>query len=191
MTTVSLTLPSDGDTIDAADVNTPFNTIANAINGNLDSTNVSAGGLTPANLTSGTGTSWAMQSYSPTLTNITIGNGTTSFKYIQIGKTVVVRYNITLGSTSSVGTDVSFTLPVTSVNYGTADVSLLAMTSILDANVPRGYPMPLVWSSTTSVKIKTAAADLTYLYWINTTATVPITFTTSDEFNGTFTYEAA
>lgn len=42
MGTISLTLPSDGETIDAQDVNNPFNTIANAINGNLDSTNISS-----------------------------------------------------------------------------------------------------------------------------------------------------
>lgn len=42
MSTISLSLPADGQTIDAADVNTPFNTIATAINGNLDDDNVKA-----------------------------------------------------------------------------------------------------------------------------------------------------
>lgn len=37
---ISLTLPNDGETIDAADVNSPFNTIATAINGNLDNANI-------------------------------------------------------------------------------------------------------------------------------------------------------
>ena len=37
---ISLTLPNDGETIEAADVNTPLNTIATAINGNLDNANI-------------------------------------------------------------------------------------------------------------------------------------------------------
>lgn len=37
---ISLTLPNDGETIDAADVNSPLNTIATAINGNLDNANI-------------------------------------------------------------------------------------------------------------------------------------------------------
>lgn len=43
MATISLSLPSDGQTIDAADVNTPFNTVAAAINGNLDNDNIASG----------------------------------------------------------------------------------------------------------------------------------------------------
>jgi hypothetical protein len=37
---ISLTLPNDGETIDAADVNTPFNTVATVINGNIDNANI-------------------------------------------------------------------------------------------------------------------------------------------------------
>ena len=37
---ISLTLPNDGETIDAADVNTPFNTISTVINGNIDNANI-------------------------------------------------------------------------------------------------------------------------------------------------------
>lgn len=40
MGTISLSLPSDGQTIDAADVNNPLNTIAAEINGQLDNDNI-------------------------------------------------------------------------------------------------------------------------------------------------------
>lgn len=40
MATINVSLPSDGDTIDAADYNTPVNTIVNEINGNLDNANI-------------------------------------------------------------------------------------------------------------------------------------------------------
>jgi hypothetical protein len=42
MATISVSLPADGETIDAADYNTPINTIVNVINGNLDSDNLAA-----------------------------------------------------------------------------------------------------------------------------------------------------
>lgn len=40
MGTVSTTLPSDGQTIDAADVNTPINAILSEFNGNIDNDNI-------------------------------------------------------------------------------------------------------------------------------------------------------
>jgi hypothetical protein len=42
MATINVTLPADGDTIDASDYNVPVNTIVNEINGNLDNSNISA-----------------------------------------------------------------------------------------------------------------------------------------------------
>ena len=42
MGTVNITTPSDGETIDAADVATPLNTIVNEINGNLDNANIAS-----------------------------------------------------------------------------------------------------------------------------------------------------
>lgn len=118
MSTVSLTLPSDGDTIDASDVNNPLNAIAAVVNGGIDSTNISVGGITPANLESGTGSSWAWQSWTPTFVNWTIGTGgsaVTTAKYKQVGKTVFFEILSILGSSGqSVGTAPTFTLPVTS-----------------------------------------------------------------------------
>lgn len=43
MGTISISTPSDGQTIDAADVNSPLNTIVAAINGNLDDDNIKPG----------------------------------------------------------------------------------------------------------------------------------------------------
>lgn len=52
MSTVSVTLPSDGTTADVSDYNTPITTIVNAINGNLDSSNISS--LSGTKITAGT-----------------------------------------------------------------------------------------------------------------------------------------
>lgn len=51
MGVISLTLPSDGDTIDAADVNTPFNTIQTLVNGNLDASNLASNAVTTVKIT--------------------------------------------------------------------------------------------------------------------------------------------
>lgn len=51
MGTISVSLPNDGDTIDAADYNTPLTTIVNVINGNLDNDNIkSAAGISGSKL---------------------------------------------------------------------------------------------------------------------------------------------
>jgi len=42
MANVSVSLPSDGDTIDVADYNTPITTIVNDYNGNIDNSNIAA-----------------------------------------------------------------------------------------------------------------------------------------------------
>jgi len=57
----------------------------------------------------------AWQSWTPTWANFTINNGTNDAKYMQIGKTVFFRVVTTLGTTSSMGTAPTFTLPVTSI----------------------------------------------------------------------------
>lgn len=62
----------------------------------------------------------AWTSWTPTWANLTIGNATVNCKYMQIGKTVKFRVDVTLGNTSSVSTAPTFTLPVTSVTSPSA-----------------------------------------------------------------------
>lgn len=52
MSVISVSLPSDGTTADVSDYNTPITTIVNAINGNLDSTNIAS--LSGTKITAGT-----------------------------------------------------------------------------------------------------------------------------------------
>jgi len=53
MATITVSLPSDGDTIDVADYNTPINTIVNEINGGIDSDNLENGAVTTAKIVDG------------------------------------------------------------------------------------------------------------------------------------------
>ena len=70
-----------------------------------------------------TGTGWQNLAYgsnwtafTPTGTGISYGNGVFDFAYAQFGKTVLLRGAFTLGTTSSVATNVSFNLPITGAN---------------------------------------------------------------------------
>lgn len=49
---ISVTLPNDGETADAADLANPLNTIVSEINGNLDANNLAAGAVTASELAS-------------------------------------------------------------------------------------------------------------------------------------------
>lgn len=54
----------------------------------------------------------AWSAWTPTLTNMTLGNGTLEARFNQLGKTVDYTFRFTLGSTSAMGTNPQFTLPV-------------------------------------------------------------------------------
>ena len=82
---------------------------------------------------SGVGAAWG--SWSPTFTNFTKGNATIVADYIQIGKVVFYTLSVTLGSTSTMGTAPTFSLPVNtefsvantnSYTLGTGGVTLAA-----------------------------------------------------------------
>lgn len=191
MATVSVSLPSDGQTIDAADYNTPINTIVTEINGSLDSDNIAEGGVVPNSLTSGTGTSWTWQSWTPTYSNLTVGNGTTGYaKYTQIGKTVHCRIKFQLGSTSSVTGNIGFSLPVTANSDYTDNTPIDGRAIISDSGVGF-YPAQVLFASTTTAKVNAIGAGGTYADNQATSSTVPMTWTTNDSFLAAFSYEAA
>lgn len=190
MATISVTLPSDGNTIDAADVNNPINTIVSAINGGIDSNNITAGGVVPNSLTSGTGTSWALQSWTPTWTNMVVSNSTVTAKYIQVGKIVFYRISVVLASTDKPSGSVKFTLPVTSVSYaGTATLPEIGRNGFfIGAFAYRGV---VVWADTTHGQLTVTTASGSYAFDAPISATVPDTFAAGSELHATGSYEAA
>lgn len=145
---ISLSLPSDGTTADVADVNTPFNTIATAINGNLDNNNIKASaGINTSKLASdGFLTAW--QSWTPTWSSSgsapALGNGTIAGSYIQIGKTVKAQLKLTVGSTSTIGTgNYFFTLPVTSIalSGSSSTYNIIGTGTFIDNSSGWQYPL--------------------------------------------------
>jgi len=107
MANISVSLPSDGETADVSDYNTPINTIVNEINGNLDNSNIDAAAaisgtkladasITNAKLSTTAGElGGAWVSWVPTFTNLT-GGTLTYAKYTRVGKTITFHAIILL-----------------------------------------------------------------------------------------------
>lgn len=269
MGTISVSLPSDGTTIDAADVNTPFNTIVNEINGNIDNANIKtaaaiAGSKLAADsidvtakasswdgwvhvtdswsyassttvtvptdattkysvgdkikfdnsstkyfyvtavsstvLTLSGGTDYTVAnsaisnvyyskastplsfpqwfSYTPTWTNLTIGNGSQTNKFKMDGTKVTVTNEVTLGSTSSVGSGVTFTWPVTAASYATSKTSVGV--GRLDDTGTAGYFAIVEMTSTTVGTVLAIGVGGTYANAVGLTSSIPHTWATTD-----------
>ncbi len=136
---------------------------------------------------SGTSTpGWA--SYTPTLTNITIGDGSVVGKYGYAGNTTFFRVLVTFGSTTSVGGSVSVSLPQTAVNHGVNYI--LGNLRMLDATGST-YMGVVLYSSTTTVLLKTFSVSGSSIIEAVLSSTVPFTWATSDLIEITGHYERA
>lgn len=115
-----------------------------------DGTLLDDGAVKPQHLVTGTGSSWSLQSWTPTWTNLTIGNATVDCKRLQVGKFVFFYINVTLGSTSSVSSNPTFSLPITSISY------VNASQPFGQAEYSNGsfYPGHITYSSTTTAILR-------------------------------------
>lgn len=131
-------------------------------------------------------------SYTPTFTNLTIGNGTLSCKYVQIGKTVHVRFSLVFGSTTAMGSAPKFTLPVTrAANGGTAALTLMGDASLYDLTAVTAWFASFTNTTTTEAGIVAWNAGGAALFSSPISSANPFTWATGDEINGVFSYEAA
>jgi hypothetical protein len=120
----------------------------------------------------------AWSTWTPTFTNLTVGNGTVVAKYKQIGtKTYAIKVWITLGSTSSVGTNPSFTLPFTSAN---TQLIPFGSGSISDASPAGFYDSCLQLKSATEVYIIVKYIVGSYIGLRGLTSAIPVTFAAND-----------
>lgn len=127
--------------------------------------------------------------YTPTWTNVTVGNGTVAFAYTQINKLVHVNGRFTLGSTSSVGSNPIFTLPVT---RHTTVTELLGTGVLGDSGTGIYMAMPL--GTVTNTACYLYRADHTVGSTViegGISATSPMTWTTNDFIYVNLTYRAA
>lgn len=126
----------------------------------------------------------AWTSYTPTYANFSLGNGTVDAGYYRIGRTVIYRGSITMGSTSSVTGVMQVSLPV-------AAKASTWQTGSVDGEDNSGS-----WSRTSGTAEINPAIYGTGVAFASSgnagwAATVPFTWATSDIIRWTITYEAA
>lgn len=132
----------------------------------------------------------AWQSWAPTLSGGWLnGNGTWTASYVKIGKIVHVRGRFVLGSTTTKGTTMSISLPVTAAANQVSTVSGAATwATVAGTNTYLLFPQI---ASTTTITMFAPNVAGTYMTRANLTAAIPATWATSDEVHFSFTYEAA
>jgi hypothetical protein len=129
----------------------------------------------------------AWQTWAPTLSSGWLnGNGTYDAKYCKIGKIIHWRVAFTVGSTTTKGTGMVMSLPVTAA----ATNSPVSTQGFLVTGSTR-YIASVLTNNTTSVNIGTTVASATYATWNTMTATTPFTWGTGDIVVVAGTYEAA
>lgn len=156
------------------------------------------GAVTPNKLQASTGTTWAWTSFTSTPANFTTGNGSITGTYKQTGKTVQFEIQVVLGSTSSVGTGPTFSLPVSAnskYNFTTLPQGYqVGVSSSWDASSPNDYfYYATVLVSSTTVIAKPTRGDGTWTYSSNVISATqpPASWGTGDVIFIQGTYEAA
>lgn len=195
MSLITVSQAQDGVTgVNAAAINTPVNTIANDYNGNITNANVSASAAIDfSKIAGGSSTSLlAWQAWTPSWTNLTIGNATVTARYVTVGKKVTCYLRVTLGSTSSVATSPTFSLPVTAASGYNTPNNILAIGYAEDAGIAGSSIVIGIHNSVTVGSLFAAGASGTYVVTsLGVSSTVPFTWGVGDYFNATFEYEAA
>ena len=138
----------------------------------------------------GAGASWA--AWTPTWTNLTVGNATQTARYSQSGKNVFFSLKLVLGSTSSVGTQPTFTWPVAAASTDAAQSALTKVVYldasaqiIMGATDPRSSTTALTKLNATTGTVQLQDQDRA----VN--STTPFTWVTSDTIWVMGSYEAA
>jgi hypothetical protein len=124
------------------------------------------------------GTASAWTSWTPTLTNLTLGNGTMTCRYKQHAKTVEWRIFVLTGTTTVVGTNPQFSVPVAEV------------ASSVQSGSAHMYD-----SSTASLWYGSSRVNSAVIQFISSggrvAATDPFVWADGDQLVGGGTYEAA
>lgn len=114
-------------------------------------------------------------SFTPTWTNLTAGNATQSFAYSEHGNTMFIEGRMTLGSTSSVGTNPSFAIP----NSRTSTGFLLGGFLRLEDTGTQNYFGQLL-ISTVSIELYNLNVGATYPTLATMNSTTPHTWASTD-----------
>lgn len=135
------------------------------------------------------------QSWTPTWTNLTVGNGIQMARYVKIGKTVIGNIRFQVGTTTSVSSNPTFSLPVASFNYGSG-FSASNFTHPIGHITFHDFGANLFYGTVLFDTVSTAGfylwnANSTNVATSGVTSTVPFTWGSTDSLNLHFQYEAA
>jgi hypothetical protein len=117
-----------------------------------------------------------------------LGNGTISFAYAKLGKTVQLRGQVTLGTTSSVSGAIKMSLPVTAVTAGNEPI--VGNAYIRDPGVSNALGVVRI-ETTSLLVLNVIRAEANFAYPSGTSATIPFTWGNTDNFSFYATYEGA
>lgn len=175
--TTVLTAPAEGDLSYQADTDTYYLYTGSAW---VELSSAAAMALATAS-----GAAWGVfvSTWSGSTTNPVLNNGTMVGRYLQVGKTVSFKINLTMGSTTTYGSGAyGWTLPVAPHSDTTASAVLV------DASASSRYTAT-AWLTNGSGVFRVLSAVATGQSGI--AGTVPFTFATSDQIIISGTYEAA
>ena len=127
----------------------------------------------------GAGTDWAL------------GNGTSVGAYARLGRTLVARFVITFGSTSTFGTKSLAVggIPFSLASFASTNPSL-GNCKAFDVSLANGYIGQVTRRGDSEISIDVQDASTTYATTKSIVSTVPFTWATTDTLAGTFIAEA-
>jgi hypothetical protein len=136
----------------------------------------------------------AWTAYTPTWTNLTVGNATQASAYIAAGKLYVVRIKLTFGSTTSISGIPEFTLP----NSASHDSDYTTLAGVWGLGTMNDVSGPVSVGCTifpglaaTRGRFLIQQVNATYMTFAAASATIPFTWTTGDQLEAQFMFEAA
>jgi hypothetical protein len=127
-------------------------------------------------------------SYTPTLGSITLGNGSLSCRWRYDDGDVLFEFNFNMGSTSAMGTDPTFTLPIAMASTSS---QIMWSGKIEDSGTTQFAIGFLVNTSTTVVTIRLGNASVAVENFAFITSTSPMTWTTNDNISISGRYRLA
>ena len=129
----------------------------------------------------------AWTTWTPTYTNLTLGNGNVVARYCQIGKVVFFNFFFTFGSTTSMtAANPTFSLPV-AANRST----FFYNGNILDSGTVNYSAFAETTAGLTSATWRVQNVSATYPTTAGCEPTVPMTWTTNDNYQVSGSYEVA
>ena len=127
--------------------------------------------------------------WSPSYANITVGNGVVVARYVgEPGQLVVAQWMLTFGSTTTIGSNNTISLPVNASTLFAAEKLNMGSAMMLEDGTDRHQGIVERESSTTC-QVRTLDAGSAVLKSGNLTASVPFTWGEFDSLSFEITYE--